>query len=259
MRWLWGISALCWSTTLNAGHLVMYTEHFPPYSFEKDHYVTGLNTELVRRSCQLAGLQCDFYLLPWLRAYEAAQKTSNAGLYSTSRNPLRESSFQWVGPLAHASANMYWLRSRDEPAPRSLEEAKEFIVAVARGDVYELYLQSQGFIVDVNLLRFNAKSDAVLPFLHGKIDLLIASDLILPGWLAQHNVDVDAVAAVIDLSAVGQNYLALNKAIPAEQVLRLQNALDQLKASGEYHVILEAFLRPSDSHSSANKEHDANK
>lgn len=223
----------------------MYTEHFPPYSYEKDQQITGLNTELVRRSCQIANIQCEFRLLPWLRAYEAAQNDPRAGLYSTSRDPLREDSFQWVGPLAHASASMYWLTSRPDAPPRNLEQAKRYIVAVARGDIYEFYLQSQGFEVDVNLLRFNSKSDAVLPFLHGKVDLLIASELILPVWLAAYQQQLSAVQPVIDLSALGHNYLALHPELSPELVERLQQALDELKATGEYQQLMDQFLQPN--------------
>ncbi|OZB42199.1 MAG: ABC transporter substrate-binding protein [Alishewanella sp. 34-51-39] len=244
MKWLLGALLLSASLVLKAESLIMYTEHFPPYSFEQNQQITGLNTELVRRSCQIANIQCEFRLLPWLRAYEAAQKDPRAGLYSTSRNPLREDAFQWVGPLAHASASMYWLKSRPDAPPRTLEQAKQYIVAVARGDVYELYLQSQGFEVDVNLLRFNSKSDAVLPFLHGKVDLLIASELILPVWLAEHQQRLTAVQPVIDLSAVGHNYLALHPEMPPALVARLQQALNELKATGEYQQLMEYFLQP---------------
>lgn len=241
MKWLLVFSLFV--LQVRAESLIMYTEHFPPYSFEQNQQITGLNTELVRRSCEIANIRCEFRLLPWLRAYEAAQKDPNAGLYSTSRNPLREEIFQWVGPLAHSNANMYWLAARADTPPRTLEQAKQYIVAVARGDVYELYLQSQGFEVDVNLLRFNSKSDAVLPFLHGKVDLLIASELILPVWLAEQQKTLAAVEAVIDLSEIGHNYLALNPAVPAQQVQRLQQALEQLKASGEYQQIKQHFLQ----------------
>lgn len=244
MKWL-VILSLCWvSMQSKADTLTLYTEHFPPYSYEQNKQVTGLNTELVRRSCELAKITCEFQLLPWLRAYEAAQKDHASGLFSTSRNPLREHLFQWVGPLAHSNAQMYWLKSRAEQAPRSLDEAKQFIVAIARGDVYELYLQSQGFEVDVNLLRFNSKSDAVLPFLHGKVDLLIASELILPVWLGQYQHSTDAVEPVIDLSQVGNNYLALHLEVPVETAARLQAALDTLRSNGEFQQLSEHFLKP---------------
>lgn len=244
MKWLFALSFSLITLASKADTLVMYTEHFPPYSFEENKQITGLNTEIVRRSCELAKITCEFRLLPWLRAYEATQKDSYSGLFSTSRNPLRETLFQWVGPLAHSNAQMYWLKSRPEPAPRSLAEAKQFIVAVARGDVYELYLQSQGFEVDVNLLRFNSKSDAVLPFLHGKVDLLIASELILPVWLGQYQHSADAVEPVIDLSQVGHNYLALHLAVPPETVARLQAALDVLRSNGEFQQLSDHFLKP---------------
>ncbi|MCF4008795.1 substrate-binding periplasmic protein [Rheinheimera sp. UJ63] len=222
--------------------LVMYTEHFPPYSYEQDQHVTGLNAEIVRRTCEVALLKCDFQLMPWLRALETAQRTPNSGLFSTARNALREKQFQWVGPIVHASANMYWLASRRDAPPQDLEEAKKYVVAVARGDVYEIYLQNQGFEVGVNLIQFNSKADAVLPFLHGKVDLLIASDLILPVWLEQHQQTLSAVTAIIDLSTIGNNYLALHPQMPIATVERLQAALDQLKANGEYGALEKQFL-----------------
>ncbi len=242
MKWCCAIilSLLCLGS--KAETLVMYTEHFPPYSFEQNNQITGLNVELVRRSCELAKITCEFQLMPWLRAFDTAQKHNHAGLFSTSRNPQRENLFQWVGPLAHSNAHMYWLKSRTDAAPRSLEEAKKFIVGVARGDIYEIYLQSQGFEVDVNLLRFNTKSDAVLPFLHGKLDLLIASELILPVWLAEHAQSIDVVQAVVDLSDIGHNYLALNQQVPTEMRLRLQAALDQLHQNGEFQNLSKQFL-----------------
>lgn len=222
--------------------LTIYTEHFPPYSYLASDTVTGLNTELVRLSCEKAGLNCHFLLYPWLRAYDSAQKEPAAAVYSTSRNALREPLFKWVGPLAHSHASMYRLKTRPDINPATLEEAKRYVVAVARGDVYELYLQSQGFEHGVNLLGLTAKADAVGLFLQGKVDLLIGSELILPVWLAKYNETLDSIEPVLDLSVVGANYLALNLAVPNETVEKLQLALDELYTNGEYQRLMQFYI-----------------
>ena len=227
----------------SAQQLNLYTEHFPPYSYNAGQKITGLNTELVKLSCHQAGIECEVTMYPWLRAYEAALKDPQGALYSTSRNSLREPLFKWVGPLAHSQANMYRLKRRPEVNPSSLEEAKHYVIAVAFGDVYELYLKSQGFEHGVNLLGVSAKADAVGLFLQGKVDLLIASELILPSWLAKHNETTASVEAVLDLSAVGANYLALNRKVPDSVVLKLQQALDQLYADGRYQQLADTYLR----------------
>lgn len=245
MKWLLIVSLSLAFMQTEADTLTLYTEHFPPYSFEKNRQITGLNTEIVRRSCELAKIHCEFQLLPWLRAYEAALKNDRAGLFSTSRDPSRENLFRWVGPLAHSNAHMYWLKSQSVPPPRSLEDAKRFIVAVARGDIYELYLESKGFAVDVNLLQFNTKADAILPFLHGKVDLLIASEQVMAVWLAQHQYSLADVEAVVDLSDIGHNYLALNPQVPEKTLKRLQQAVERLHDNGEFKKLAEHFLHPA--------------
>lgn len=236
------ISLILFPFAAAAQQLNLYTEHFPPYSYVKDNTITGLNTELVRLSCQQARLSCDFALFPWLRAYETTLKDANGALYSTSRNPLREPLFKWVGPLAHSKANMYRLKRRPEINPTTLEEAKRYVIAVARGDVYELYLKSQGFEHGVNLLGLTTKADAVGLFLQGKVDLLIGSELILPTWLAQHGETTASVEPVLDLSVVGANYLALNPQVPDDVANRLQQALDTLYADGTYQQLAKRYL-----------------
>lgn len=242
------IGCLCLVSSVVAEQLNLYTEHFPPYSYIEADSITGLNTELIRRSCEAARLTCRFQLYPWLRAYEAVTKDPQGALYSTSRNPLREPLFKWVGPLAHSKASMYRLKSRPNVNPTSLEDAKNYVIAVARGDVYELYLKGRGFEHGVNLLGLAAKADAVGLFLQGKVDLLIASELILPTWLAQYGQTVDVVEPVIDLSVVGANYLALNPAVPDSVVQKLQQALDQLYASAEYQQLTTEYLQANAKH-----------
>lgn len=221
-----------------AQSLRLLTEHFPPYNYQEGQRITGINAEIVHRLCEITKTDCKMEIYPWLRAYEYAQQDPTSGLFTTSRTPERIAKFHWVGPLASAQAFLYRLKSRPEVDPQDLRQAQRFGIAVARGDVYEEFLQQIGFIRGKNLLDFPSKSAPVGLFLQGKVDLIIGSDLVMPGWLAAHNASMDLVEPVLELETKGENYLALNLAVPVEEVRQLQAALDEMKRSGEYQRIV---------------------
>lgn len=227
------------TSPLHAGaQLNLFTEHFPPYNYQDGHRITGINAEIVNRLCEVTKTECSMQLLPWLRAFEYALEDPKAGLFSMSNTPERQDKFQWVGPLASSKTFLYRLKSRPEVNPQDIEQAKQFGIAVARGDVYEDYLERAGFVRGKNLLDFPSKSAPIGLFLQGKVDLVIGSELVMPAWMAAHNATMEHVEPVIELDTKGDNYLALNLAVPAEQVKALQQALDQMKQSGEYQRIV---------------------
>ncbi|MDZ7868441.1 MAG: transporter substrate-binding domain-containing protein [Rheinheimera sp.] len=221
-----------------ASSLNLLTEHFPPYNYQDGNRITGINAEIVHRLCEISNTECSMQMYPWLRAYEYALQDPKAGLFTTSRTPERQAKFQWVGPLASSRAFLYRLKSRPEVDPQDLVQAQQFGIAVARGDVYEEFLLKSGFVRGKNLLDFPSKSAPIGLFLQGKVDLIIGSELVMPAWLAAHNATIEQVEPVIELETKGDNYLALNLAVPAAQVTALQAALDEMKRSGEYQRIV---------------------
>lgn len=218
--------------------LQLYTEHFPPYNFLHNNQIVGINTALVRRACQLAELDCQLSLYPWLRAFEKASNDPNGGLYTTALTPQRRAQFSWVGPLASGHSYLYRLKSRPEIAPATLEQAKNYGLAVAAGDVYEEFFLSKGFERGKNLLDFPTKSAPIALFLQGKVDLVVGSAQVMPSWLAAHGMDMDMVEPVLEVNVPGNNYLALNKAVAPAIVDKLQQALLQMQQSGEYEQIV---------------------
>lgn len=138
-------------------------------------------------------------------------------------------------------AILYRLKSRPEIQVTRLEDAKNYVVGVARGDVYEAFLQQNGFSYGKNLFGFATKAEAANLFVQGKIDLLIGSWQILPIWLAPYNATVDDVEEAFQLRELGDNYLALNLKVPKQMVDQLQQALQKLHESGEYQQILEKY------------------
>ncbi|MGI5310002.1 substrate-binding periplasmic protein [Rheinheimera sp. WS51] len=227
---------------VSAQILTIATEHFPPYNYLDDNSkVVGINAELVQRSCEIAAIDCSIQSYPWLRAMSLTLENDYGALFSTLRSADRERQFQWVGPLVKSRAILYRLKSRPEIQVTRLEDAKNYVVGVARGDVYEAYLQQNGFSYGKNLFGFATKAEAANLFVQGKIDLLIGSWQILPMWLAPYNATVDDVEEAFQLRELGDNYLALNLKVPKQMVDQLQQALQKLHESGEYQQILEKY------------------
>lgn len=154
------------------------------------------------------------------------------------RTQEREERFQWVGPLASSTTYLYRLKNRPEVAPADLEQAKNFGIAVAHGDFFEEYFLHRGFKLDQNLLRVQRKTDAVPLFLSGKIDLLIGSEQVIPSWLAPFGKVRSDVDTVLDISHIGQNYLALHPQVDPALVHRLQTAIQQLTEQGHIQRLL---------------------
>lgn len=229
------------TTAAPSERLTLFTEHFPPYSFMLNGEIRGINADIVREACFIAKLECELISLPWLRAFEQAQHHQYAGLFPTVRTPKRVNLFQWVGPLASSKAFLYRLKSRPEVNPTSLEDAKRFGIAVARGDVYEEYFMAQGFSHGINLLDFATKSEPVPLFLKGKVDLMVGSDLVMPDWLASHQQPSDIAEPVLDISMIGNNFLALNQQMPEHITQQLQQAIDELKRTGRFQAIIARY------------------
>jgi polar amino acid transport system substrate-binding protein len=234
------LAALPLYLTAAPASLTLYTEHFPPYSFLQQQQVKGINADLLRLACERAAIQCEFVLYPWLRAFELAQKNPHSGIFSIVRTPKRAPLFQWLGPLASSKAYLYRLKRRPEIKLQQLSDAKAYSIGVAHGDIYEEFFLSQGFVHGKNLVKFSTKSEPVPLFLKGKIDLLIASELMLSNWLPQPNT-VAEVEVVLDISDVGQNFLALHPAVPAATAQALQQALTELTAEGQLQQLVQNY------------------
>lgn len=240
--WMFGMCCwLSWPATAAEQVLHLYTEHFPPYSFEVDGQAQGINTEISLRICAIAQLHCDITFYPWMRAMEAAQKDPQGALFSIVKTRKRSPLFSWVGPLASSHSYLYRLKKRPEVQVDQLNDAKNFGIAVAHGDIYQELLQDEGFEVGKNLLEFPTKSAPMELFLKGKVDLVIGSDIVMPAWLAPHKATMADVEQVIELRNLGANYLALNPQVSSSTKARLQQALDQLKSSGEFDQIVNRY------------------
>lgn len=216
------------------GHdsIVLLTENLPPFNmavdgknFAQDSNIEGIAAEVVRQTFKRAGISYSMTLrFPWERIYKLALEKPGYAVFSTARLPEREKLFKWVGPVGRYDWIM--LARADSPITLStLDQAKAYRIGAYKGDAVGERLLAQGLNPQLAL----RDQDNVKKLLSGQIDLWATSDPAGP-YLARLE-GAKGFKTVLRFNSA-ELYLALNKATPDATVVKLQQALDQLRAEG---------------------------
>ncbi|MCV2884899.1 transporter substrate-binding domain-containing protein [Aestuariibacter sp. AA17] len=226
-----------------SSQLKIFTEEFPPYNFTQNDELVGINTEIVKELCTVAGISCSIELLPWTRAYNLARQTKNTAVFSTSRNPEREKLFHWIGPLASSKTNFYRLKKRHDIKIRKESDLLSYTIGIARSDVYHDVLVDLGFKPEENLLMFSRKHDDMHVFFNGKLDLIIGSELTLPYQLTSVGFEPNEVIPVYTLkhAFIRGNYLALNRDTDSDIKSKLNTAFIKLKKRDFIEQVIDKY------------------
>ena len=78
-----------------------------------------------------------------------------------------------------------------------------------------------------------------------KVDLIVSGDYTVKHLINKKQIDGALIERVNIEILKFDLYIALSKNIPANEVLKWQNALDQLKISGKYNEILKKYTTDS--------------
>lgn len=225
----------CLATAAAApSRLYLATETSAPSSMLDKGRVVGIASDKLRVATARAGVETEFALLPWKRAYTAALQRPDACVYSTTRTPEREALFKWVGPLDTA----HWvLMARADRQLRltTLEQARIYRIGTYHGDARDAYLRSLGFAVDA------APHDLLNPqkLLQGRIDLWAASWRQGSTVLARNGWD-QRIVPVLAFRQIDV-YLACNRALPDALVARLNAELAAMARDGTAQRIERAY------------------
>jgi len=222
--------------------LTINTEEMLPYNFTSDSgEIIGINIDIIKALLSNTDVNYDIKLYPWTRAFKQTHSHENYGLISTARTPSREEMFKWVGPLASGQGYLYKLKSRDDIQLTSLDDAKKYSVAIVRGGVYQNLFENLGFKVGENLMPFSYSKQYFQPFLLGKVDLILGSDIVLPYILQKIGLNINLVEPAVKMIDTKGNYLALNKNISDDLVEKLNAELQKMKDSGEFQKIIDSY------------------
>ncbi|WP_286829031.1 MULTISPECIES: substrate-binding periplasmic protein [Kordiimonas] len=159
----------------DAVRLTLYTEENPPFNFFSENTgkiegtVHAVVTEMMRR----AGFSYQVELLPWKRAFQTAQETSNACLYSVDRTEEREALFQWVSPIFESGWYLH-RRPDSDIEIMSLADITPYRVSATFDYASTRELMAQGH---QDILMTQTSIDALRLLYRGRVDLLLTGEL----------------------------------------------------------------------------------
>ena len=222
--------------------LKFMTEDYKPFNYLENSTLTGLAPDLLREICEELDIPFEVTVLPWDEAYDLAQSTDNAVLFSTDLESGRKDLFKWAGPIASTDW-LFYTTSQSLITLESLEDAKQVgKIGVLEDYSIEQYLKEQGF---TNLVYCTDNVDAFDKLLKGEIDMYPSDRYTAEAALNELN---KSIYNVTDKWIIKTNltYFAFNKNVPDEVVDDFQRAIDRLKAEGTLKALTQTYFNSSE-------------
>jgi hypothetical protein len=136
------------TSTAAEEELLVMTEEFPPFNFQEDKTIKGLSTQIVKELFNRANLKYRIELVPWKRAYNTTLNRPNTLIYTMAKTDSRKNKFHWVGKISNRKLSLFRLRSRQDLAGMTMEEAKKKAkIATIQGDASTEEIMELGFNV----------------------------------------------------------------------------------------------------------------
>lgn len=215
----------------SAATVNLFTEEYAPFSYREGDTFKGASTEQVEMVMRAAGVDYKIEIMPWTRAYTAAQSTPMTCVFSTAHNAERDALFKWVEPLL-VDDNFLVAKAGSGISATSLEEAKKYTVGTHRGDYTQTLLKTMGFT------RIDVATDfaaTLRKLLSGRIDMMPISGLYLEKMKADQPLVRIALLSSVSLG------IACEKNFPDDLRQKMQDALNKLIADGTQRAIYNKY------------------
>ncbi|WP_231102216.1 substrate-binding periplasmic protein [Pseudoalteromonas luteoviolacea] len=158
--------------------LNVVTENFPNFQYlNGEGELVGLAADKVRAVLSKAEVDYHISVQTWTTAYNTAARDSNTCIFSMAKNDLRGEKFDWVFPISQFTTSFYALKS-SRISIESVEDAKQYKVAVIKDNYSHQFLVKHGFIEGYNLVLINS-FERVFELLEARrsfVDMVILSD-----------------------------------------------------------------------------------
>ncbi len=216
--------------------LTFLTEENPPFHYTDRGVLKGMAVEVLQQIWnQMGEPHKDITVMPWSRAYEAAQNKPGTVIFVTARLPEREKLFKWVGPIT--MSRLVLLTKRNSTVKlNSDDDIRKYRVGVLHNDVAELIMRKLG-VPSAQLDMAPDHKTSILKLMAGRIDMMVKGEKSLNEFLKGIGQNPEDFKVLRKVAGV-QVCFAFHKDTPDSVISRYQEALNHLKADGTLNGII---------------------
>jgi len=232
------------SNAVSGTHLYFYTEHRPPFQFVENNEISGFSTEIIKAALGQTPYIYDIKIYPWSNSYNIVQKKQNACIYVIARTPAREKLFQWTIPLISTELMFVGLKSNKNIQLNSIEDAKNYRIAVLKDDVTHQLLIKHGFDENKNMYVYkNSTSVFKLLSTRSNIDLILTDQITIQNNEKYYQLDPSQYKSFFKLTKNPLEFsIACSKQTDPEVVNNLSLSIKLIKDNGTYQKIIDKWF-----------------
>lgn len=233
----------CVSLCATAPVQTVYTESWPPYSFERDGEIRGIAADLVVMLLTRANLPYQLDMQTWARSFHNVRFEPDTMLFLANRTPEREPLFQWVGPIVEAPMSVYRSADGEDLALADLDDLIHYKIAVEHGGSVESKLLKMGLSLEKNLVRTRSYERCLELLLDGHIDFYITEAFSLGYHMKLKSIAADRVVKVMPFEGLGAFYLALHRDTDPQLMKSLQAHWESMLDDGIRQRVIQRYLQ----------------
>jgi len=154
------------------------TEIFPDFQYiDSNGQLAGRSVDKVKKALATTDIKYTMSSHSWAVSYNAVLRDKNTCIFSIVKLPNREDKFSWIAQLERFDSAIYALKSRHIRL-NTLNDAKNYKIAVVRDNFSHHYLLEQGFSETKNLLIIDSldKIDKLISTRYDILDFVILSN-----------------------------------------------------------------------------------
>ena len=220
------------------GIFQIFTEDYPPLTFEENGQITGFGTEVVREILTRLDIPDNMRMSSWENGYHLCLVNPNFVLFTMKRTPLREKLFNWIGPIG-TNRTIFYAKKGSKIKIGNMEDAKKVgKIATCPAWFSDHDLKDAGF---KNLVSSPNPTENVRQLVEGEVDLSIFTDITIPEIAKQAGYSIDDLEPVYTVST-GDFFIAISLGTPENIIDEWQQVFYEIYGDGTLDKLYQKWL-----------------